>query len=137
MINNKEMGVFIDKNDDNDIELFNDAYKEIDYIVETSESIKFTSIPEEIKLKKRETEVQSEKKDFSNSKLLTTKEISQITGISSRKVNAWFVDNKLMYKKEDDWISTKKGKEVGSVSKEGQYGKFVVWPEEFTTKIEE
>ena len=137
MINNKEMGVFIDKNDDNDIELFNDAYKEIDYIVETSESINFTSIPEEIKLKKRETEVQSEKKDFSNSKLLTTKEISQITGISSRKVNAWFVDNKLMYKKEDDWISTKKGKEVGSVSKEGQYGKFVVWPEEFTTKIEE
>ena len=36
----------------------------------------------------------------------------------------------LMYKKEDDWFSTKKGKEQGGSEKEGQYGKFVVWPEE-------
>jgi len=135
MNNNKEMGVLIDLNDEADKELFEDAFKEIDFIDETSERFEFTSIPEEKKTAKEEPKIQTKK--TSNSKLLTTKEISQMTGISSRKVNAWFVDNKLMYKKEDDWISTKKGKEVGAISKEGQYGKFVVWPEELAEEIED
>jgi phosphatidylserine/phosphatidylglycerophosphate/cardiolipin synthase-like enzyme len=134
MNNNKEMGVLIDLNDESDKELFEDAFKEIDFIDETSERFEFTSIPEEKKPVKVESKIQTKK--TSNSKLLTTKEISQMSGISSRKVNAWFVDNKLMYKKEDDWISTKKGKESGAVSKEGQYGKFVVWPEELISEIE-
>ena len=121
-------------NDESDKELFEDAFKEIDFIDETSERFEFTSIPEEKKPVKVESKIQTKK--TSNSKLLTTKEISQMSGISSRKVNAWFVDNKLMYKKEDDWISTKKGKESGAVSKEGQYGKFVVWPEELISEIE-
>jgi phosphatidylserine/phosphatidylglycerophosphate/cardiolipin synthase-like enzyme len=134
MNNNKEMGVLIDLNDESDKELFEDAFKEIDFIDETSERFEFTSIPEEKKPVKVESKIQTKK--TLNSKLLTTKEISQMSGISSRKVNAWFVDNKLMYKKEDDWISTKKGKESGAVSKEGQYGKFVVWPEELISEIE-
>jgi hypothetical protein len=37
MANNKEMGVLIDKNDPADSELFNDAFKEVDYINETSQ----------------------------------------------------------------------------------------------------
>ncbi len=57
--------------------------------------------------------------------------MSQETGISSQKSNMWLVENKLMYKKEDDWIVTQKG----GVSKEGQYGKFIVWPEEIADKI--
>lgn len=76
--NNKEMGVLVDLNDESDKELFDDAYKEIDFIDETSER---------------------------------------------------FVDRKLMYKKEDDWFATKKGKEMGCAVKDGQYGQFVVWPE--------
>ena len=133
MNNNKEMGVLIDLNDESDKELFDDAFKEIDFIDETSERFEFTSIPEEKKPVKVESKVQTKK--TSNSKLLTTKEISQITGLSSRKVNAWFVDNKLMYKKEDDWFATKKGKEFGGIEKEGQYGQFVIWPEEIKTEI--
>jgi phosphatidylserine/phosphatidylglycerophosphate/cardiolipin synthase-like enzyme len=37
MINNKEMGVLIEKANANDVELFEDAYKEIDYINSTSQ----------------------------------------------------------------------------------------------------
>ena len=40
-----------------------------------------------------------------------------------------------MYKKEKDWIATKKGKELGCSEKEGQYGKFVIWPKELVPKI--
>lgn len=37
MANNKEMGVLIDKNDQADIQLFEDALKEVDYINQTSQ----------------------------------------------------------------------------------------------------
>jgi len=37
MANNKEMGVLIDKNDPSDTQLFEDAFKEVDYINETSQ----------------------------------------------------------------------------------------------------
>ena len=137
MNNNKEMGVLIDLNDQSDKELFDEAYKEIDFIDETSERFEFTSIPDEIKSEKKESKTKPKIVDFSNSKLLTTKELSQLTGLSSRKVNSWLSDNKLMYKKEDDWITTKRGKEVGGIEKEGQYGKFVIWPEDIAKELTE
>ncbi len=37
MANNKEMGVLIDKNDQADVQLFDDAFKEVDYINQTSQ----------------------------------------------------------------------------------------------------
>lgn len=136
MNNNKEMGVLINLNDDSDKELFEDAYREIDFIDETSERFEFTSISEENEKKELKTEPKkSITKDYSKSKLLTTKELSTAIGISSRKINSWFVDNKLMYKKEDDWFASKKGIEMGAVEKEGQYGKFVIWPEELKESI--
>jgi len=73
--------------------------------------------------------------EYSKSKLLTTKVVSHTSGLSSRKVNSWFVDNKLMYKKGDEWFATKKGSELGAKQKEGSYGKFIVWPEEILGEI--
>ncbi len=37
MANNKEMGVLIEKSNPNDLELFEEAFKEVDYINQTSE----------------------------------------------------------------------------------------------------
>ena len=49
MANNKEMGILIDKNDTADSKLFNDAMKDVDYIVETSQPFKINpSKPEYI-----------------------------------------------------------------------------------------
>ena len=137
MNNNKEMGVLIDLNDESDKELFEEAFKEIDFIDETSERFEFTSIPQEVKVKNIEQKVESKTENSKNYKLLTTKELSKLTGLSSRKVNSWFSDNKLMYKKDDNWITTKRGKEVGGIEKEGQYGKFVIWPENIAKQIAE
>jgi phosphatidylserine/phosphatidylglycerophosphate/cardiolipin synthase-like enzyme len=133
MNNNKEMGVLIDKKDESDKKLYEDALQEVEFIVATSERFEFTSIPEKKKVAKVESKNYARK--TSNTKLLNTKEISLMTGISSRKINAWFVDEKLMYKKGDDWISTKKGKLLGCSEKKGQYGGFVVWPEAVIAEI--
>lgn len=43
MANNKEMGVLIDKNDPADTTLYEDAMKEIDFIIETSQKFEFGS----------------------------------------------------------------------------------------------
>lgn len=44
MANNKEMGVLIDKTDPADQQLFEDAYKEVDYISETSQRFELNAI---------------------------------------------------------------------------------------------
>ena len=77
------------------------------------------------------------KSDYSKSKLLKTKDLSEKTGISSRKINSWFVDNKLMYKKDDEWFTTKKGKGLGGTEKDGFYEQEVLWPEEIASQIKE
>ena len=136
--NNDEMGIHVTK--DHDPELYQDISDEVQRLLTISEEIRVSvkKVDKEIEKKtdKKVSEIIKAKKN-SNSKLLTTKEISIITRLSSRKVNSWFTDNKLMYKKEDDWITTKKGKDVGGIEKVGQYGKFVIWPEEITTHITE
>jgi phosphatidylserine/phosphatidylglycerophosphate/cardiolipin synthase-like enzyme len=44
MANNKEMGVLIDKNDETDKQLFEDALKEVDYIKETSQKFELNVV---------------------------------------------------------------------------------------------
>ena len=64
MANNKEMGVLIDIEDENDKSLFEDAAKEIDYIDSTSERFKFNTETEQennIKEKPKKKDTQSSK----------------------------------------------------------------------------
>tara|TARA_Y100000385_G_scaffold289715_1_gene360065 strand:+ start:271 stop:999 length:729 start_codon:yes stop_codon:yes gene_type:complete len=134
--NNDEMGIHVTRT--NDPDLYKDIYTEVQRLLTISEEIRVSvkKVDKEIEKKADKTISEIVKTNTnSNSKLLTTKELSQLTGLSSRKVNSWFTDNKLMYKKDDDWITTKKGKEIGGIEKSGQYGKFVVWPEDIATHI--
>ena len=134
--NNDEMGIYVTKAHDE--ELYNDIQNEASRLLQISEEIRISVK----KVSKNEVEKNAkiilkinDDKQNSSLKLLTTKELSQLTGLSSRKVNAWFSDKKLMYKKNDDWITTKEGKEIGGVEKSGQYGKFVIWPEDLAKHI--
>lgn len=141
--NNREMGILIDTANKEDKGVYEDASNDIESIMHNSEDFSYVQAPQK-KLNEETTSSQSTaaggKEDHpikSNSKLLTTKELSQKTGLSSRKVNSWFVDNKLMYKKDDDWYATKRGSELGAKQMEGTYGKFIIWPEEILNEIEE
>jgi len=76
--------------------------------------------------------VSSEKRPDNNAKTeyLSTKELSNLTGITSRNINSTLVKLGFMKKDGDDWIATSKGKNKGAIEKEGQYGQFVIWPKE-------
>jgi len=135
--NNDEMGILVKK--DEDPELYQDIFNEVQKLLTTSEEIRVSVKKVDKRIEKKSDQtvskiVKAPRK--ANSKNLTTNELSSKTGLTSRKVNSWLKDNKLMYKKDDDWITTKKGKEIGGVEKSGQYGKFVVWPEEIASHIE-
>ena len=136
--NNDEMGIYIKKLDDP--ELYDEINKEVQRLLTISEeirvSIKTVDRKDEKKTNKIFSKIAKKKKNTS-SNYLTTNELSQTTGISSRKINKWFSDNKLMYKKDDDWITTKKGKDIGGIEKIGQYGQFVIWPEEIADHLGE
>ncbi len=136
--NNDEMGIHVTKQ--NDPDLYNDILNEVQRLLTISEEIRIS-----VKKIDKNEDIQSEKivKDFkkmkspSNSELLKTGELATLTGLSSKKVNDWFKEKKLMYKKDNDWITTKRGKEIGGIEKTNQYGKFVVWPKELAKQIEE
>lgn len=137
--NNREMGILIDTSNEQDKQVYEDATKDIDSIIHNSEDFSYAKVPQK-KSPQIKTEIKTEikkKSNYSKSKLLKTKDLSQKTGISSRNINSWFVDNKLMYKKDDEWHTTKKGKEYGGVEKEGFYGQEVLWPEEIASEIKE
>jgi phosphatidylserine/phosphatidylglycerophosphate/cardiolipin synthase-like enzyme len=132
---NREMGILIDTANENDKQVYDDASNDIESIMHNSEDFSYVQAPQKTI---DDTEAKIEiKKSNSISKLLTTKEISLVLGISSRKVNSWFVDNKLMYKRDEDWFATSKGIELGAKQKEGGYGKFIVWPEDIISEIKE
>ncbi|MBI9067578.1 MAG: phospholipase D family protein [Salinivirgaceae bacterium] len=135
--NNDEMGIHVTK--ENDPDLYKDIYEEAQRLLTISEEIRVTvkkvDKTSNGQKNKIETPVINKKGDFSKAVYKTTKELSELSGLSSRKINEWLVDNKLMYKKDENWLSTKKGVELGGISKEGQYGKFIIWPEEIAKEI--
>lgn len=77
----------------------------------------------------------NESNEVSN-KYCTTKELSSISGVNSRDINSTLVSFRLMYKKEQDWVPTKKGEKKGAIQKEGQYGKYIVWPENILKELD-
>ncbi|WP_161888561.1 phospholipase D family protein [Pontibacter russatus] len=136
--NNREMGILIDTAIEEDKSVYEDAEKDIDSIIHNSEDFSYVKAPQkgtQKEIAKTEVPLIDRKQDYSKSKYCTTKELSQITGISSQKINKWLVDNKLMYKKEEDWFTTKRGAEIGGISKDGQYGKFIIWPDTIAVEI--
>ncbi|WP_317131383.1 phospholipase D family protein [Maribacter sp. ACAM166] len=136
--NNREMGILIDIENEEDRIVYEGATKDIESMIHNSEDFSYVKAPQKVlQSEKKSNPVKSTetKSNFSKSKYKTTKELSQETEISSRKINAVLVDKKLMYKKDDDWFVTKKGKEFGGIEKEGQYGQFVIWPEEIKREI--
>ncbi|MFH2143053.1 MAG: hypothetical protein ABIJ97_11555, partial [Bacteroidota bacterium] len=141
--NNVEMGIYVSKEEDE--ELYNQILKEADKIKRGSEHRTISVQKVETKkseIKKSDEKQQSKnepviKKDYSKSKFLATKDIAEITGLSSRKINTYLVDERYMYKKGEDWIATKKGADFGAMQKEGGYGKFIVWPEDILNVLED
>lgn len=65
-------------------------------------------------------------------KKISTTALSKNLDISSRELFDTMVEQKLIYRKDDQWNLTKKGQEFGGETIFNQkYGEFIVWPPDF------
>lgn len=134
MNNNKEMGVLIEKSNENDKDLFDEAFKEVDYINTTSErflyktenTTKIENIKEE-KVVKAEP-ITTQKTSF-NGKYLSATALSKELGISAKDLQYKFEKLKWIEKKNDEWVLTSLGRSIGAEMKKGQYGEYIAYPE--------
>lgn len=145
MMNNKEMGILIDKADANDNQVYEDAWTEIDFIEKTSKPFDFISKPANTIViegksespTKRPTAPKGEVLDIipSDTKLLSTTALSKEVGKQSKDLFSYFDKMNWIERKDDDWVLTKIGKAKGAQTKKGQYGDYIAWPESIINEI--
>ncbi len=138
MMNNKEMGILIDKAVTEDIQVYNDAWSEIDFIEKTSKPFDFVSKPissssptelvNETKSESKAETISQPKVNFTG-KYLSATALSKELGISSKDLTYKIEKLKWIEKKNDEWVLTNLGKSKGAEIKKGQYGDYIAYPE--------
>jgi phosphatidylserine/phosphatidylglycerophosphate/cardiolipin synthase-like enzyme len=138
MNNNKEMGVLIEKENLNDKELFEEAYKEVDYINTTSERFSYkTQSTTQAALPKKEkrTSAVTISPQMNNGKFLSATALSKELGISSKDLTYKIEKLKWIEKKNEEWILTNLGKSKGAQIKKGQYSDYIAYPESIVNEL--
>ena len=138
MMNNKEMGILVDKAVIEDTQVYNDAWSEIDFIEKTSKPFDFVSKPissasPKTLVTETKTEIKAEsisqpKVNFTG-KYLSATALSKELGISSKDLTYKIEKLKWIEKKNDEWALTDLGKSKGAEIKKGQYGDYIAYPE--------
>ena len=139
MMNNKEMGILIDKTVTEDDQVYNDAWSEIDFIEKTSKPFDFVSKPittvsqapsiKEVKIEPRAEIVAPQKANSFDGKYFSATALSKEIGVSSKDLIYKIEKLKWIEKKNDEWVLTSLGKSKGAQMKKGQYGEYVAYPE--------
>lgn len=139
MMNNKEMGILIDKTVSEDNQVYNDTWSEIDFIEKTSKPFDFVSKPANhtaqtpiIKENKIDTKTETvipQKANSYDGKYFSATALSKEIGISAKDLSYKIEKLKWIEKHNDEWVLTSLGKSKGSQLKKGQYGEYIAYPE--------
>ena len=138
--NNREMGILIERENEADKQVYEDAWKDIESILNNATDFSYVEAPKEIGEIKREptksttfiNEVKVEipqKTDSFDGKYFSATALSKEIGITSKELNSQFEKLKWIEKKNDEWILTNIGKSKGGQMRKGQYGDYIAWPE--------
>lgn len=140
-VNNREMGILIDTADEHDKEVYKDAVKDIESIMHNSEDFSYVKAPQKkvtrIAVPKKivVTPKQSTASIGKEIKHISASALSKIMNISSKELFSIF-ENKGWIKHDGKiWVLTKEGEKQGAQMKNSQYGEYVAWPEDITTKL--
>lgn len=122
-INNNEMGVLISKEEDH--QLYQDTYEEAQRIVRISEEVKISL---EVVDKESGGENAGESPNFS---MLTTAKLAEKLGIKTADLNKKLCDMGYQEFQDKSYILTDTGKQAGAKTKQGKFGDFILWDENF------
>jgi len=133
--NNREMGILIERDVDADRPVYEEAWKDIESILNNATDFSYVEAPKEIGKDKSETKVSIPTKQETvapttfKGKYLSATALSKELGISAKDLQYKFEKLKWIEKKNDEWVLTSSGKSKGAEMKKGQYGEYIAYPE--------
>lgn len=120
-VNNNEMGILLTARDDLDV--YREAYTESQRIIRISEEVKIS-----LDVVPPETEPTDTPDKAHNG--LTTNKLAEKWGIDRTECNKHLCEAGLQELKDKKYFLTEAGKTRGASLKKGQYGWFIVWPDD-------
>ncbi len=121
-INNNEMGIFINKEEDNT--LYQDTFDEAQRLIRISDEIR-------ISMEKIDTNIVSktEEKEFDNNIKLTTSKLATQLGLKTTDLLAQLETKGFLVKKGEAQHLSDQALKQGAEFKKGQYGYYFLWSE--------
>ena len=144
--NNREMGILIERENEADRQVYEDAWKDIESILNNATDFSYVEAPKEIgeakkdptKLaattKETKTEIPPKTNSF-DGKYFSATGLSKEIGITSKDLTSQFEKLKWIEKKNEEWVLTNLGKSKGGQIRKGQYGDYIAWPETIIKEI--
>ncbi len=141
--NNREMGILIERENEADRLVYEDAWKDIESILNNATDFSYVEAPKEFdKVKTEPTKAEaikqepitSQKEKFTG-KYFSATALSKEIGISSKDLTYQIEKLKWIEKKHDEWVLTSLGKSKGAEMKKGQYGEYIAYPETFIEQL--
>lgn len=141
--NNREMGILIERDIEADRPVYEDAWKDIESILNNATDFSYVEAPKEIGNIKSETtnstpskqEIISPQTTTFKGKFFSATALSKELGISSKDLTYKIEKLKWIEKKNDEWYLTSFGKSKGAEMKKGQYGEYIAYPETIIKEI--
>jgi phosphatidylserine/phosphatidylglycerophosphate/cardiolipin synthase-like enzyme len=135
--NNREMGILIERDNEADRPVYEDAWKDIESILNNATDFSYIEAPKEMGKERTETTnpIQPKQEIISptittfKGKFLSATALSKEIGISSKDLTNQIEKLKWIEKKNDEWVLTNLGKSKGAEMKKGQYGDYIAYPE--------
>ncbi len=138
--NNREMGILIERENEADRPVYEEAWKDIESILNNATDFSYVESPKEYGEAKKEqnslvntvkeskTEIPTKTKSF-DGKYLSATALSKEIGITSKNLTSKFEELKWIEREDKEWVLTNLGKNRGGQMRKGQYGDYIAWPE--------
>ena len=142
--NNREMGILIERDNEADRAVYEDAWKDIESILNNAMDFSYVEAPKEVSKLKTEPikptitkqEVVTPPKANYSGKFLSATAISKELGISIKDLTSKIEKMNWIERKNEEWVLTSLGKSKGAEVKKGQYGDYIAYPETIIKELE-
>lgn len=134
--NNKEMGIFIDASVEGDKQVYDDAWKDIQSILQNADDFAYAKVNRDERPAPKAAEVkQAPPIPAGNGKYHSVTALSKEMNISSKELFSRLEGLRWISRANDTWELTTLGKDKGGQMRKGQYGEFIAWPDSLIKEI--
>ncbi|RYY50594.1 MAG: hypothetical protein EOO06_03300 [Chitinophagaceae bacterium] len=134
--NNREMGVLFERELEADRQVYEDAWKDIESILNNAVDFSYVEAP---KVEKQSLDTPLNRstieKTQSQGKYFSVTALAKELGISNKELTSKIEKLKWIERKNDEWVLTALGKAMGATVKSGQYGEYIAYPEKLITDL--